>query len=214
MKNHITVVLFILITCSLSAQDFEFKIKNSGLKLLENGLYEDEYGTCFEQSLLIKAYPELSAYRNRYSNKDIKIKGKNAGSIILEIAESQTGWEKVKAKDCESANTDDCMVWCNVTVPERIVSMMFFDDGEPINFKEFHKEFEELLAVSGYLVYSETSCDVEETKKNEVKDFLNNYYKGHFKNVSFETRLNMLQYRHDLPIGGMNFETLAKMGLL
>jgi len=213
MKSIILITQFLMCTNIGLSQEYEYRYGNVNLTEIESGIYEDDFGKCYGEFVLFASYDKVVEYRNRYSNKEIETTLVEVGNFQIEIAEKQSAWIKKKAnRNCLSADPNDCLVWCPVNTPRRIVSLELIDEEGEINVGILNEEFRKLLIDSGYIVYSEINCDNDDEILNTaVRLKLSNYFNEIIEIHDVNLFLSSYQYENDLPIGGLNLETLYEL---
>ena len=127
------------------------------------------------------------------------------------VAKPQLGWVKVKSsKPCKyTTNPDECLVWCKKKVPKRVVSIKVLDETKPVRIEDFDYETQTMMINSGFIAFSETSCNLDPGTFVYVSEELELYFNQRIESKNFLDYLRLFQYQNDLPIGNLNLETLA-----
>jgi hypothetical protein len=139
---------------------------------------------------------------------------------IIEISPATEKWEKRHQKDCRSANTDDCMVWCLVNVPA--VDYEYHTVTDTSLLKDFIvKDFITTKKTIADIQYYEVLCDNKMTNSiiNEVElalfinEFKSSYNEMGKMDTEFKQALVSFQKENNLPIGSLNLLTLDALGV-
>ncbi len=147
-------------------------------------------------------------------------------SSIL-VQEAGTEWIKKRTdKSCVSADPDDCLVWCLVTVEPRhqLVSNIIKDTAACPEY-----EIEEIAVRKTSstdksrqkVEYREVLCESQLSQKvladiqwrlNDLGYLRGQWEEGKFKDKSGEA-LRMYQWDYGLPVGSFNLETMEHLGV-
>jgi hypothetical protein len=139
--------------------------------------------------------------------------------IVTKIIPAEQGWVKKKADiNCRSSNPDDCLVWCFVTTPETIESMLFVKDtSQTKNY--YPKILPFRKKITDQNIYTQEVICAEKLDKALVKkiqkrlkklDFLKQKANG----VIDENLRNALmdyQVNNNLFIGGFTIESIQAL---
>lgn len=136
------------------------------------------------------------------------------------VAEATTKWEKRKADgNCQSANPDDCLVWCLVQVPEVWDTSIIVTDTTLIKDFEIRKiQTESLASISKY-DWAEVLCENKLTKNKvlEITTALKElgYMHEPLDRLKPDARKALKEYQTDnqLPSGALTLETLDHLGV-
>lgn len=211
MKSSLLITL-LFIGILASAQEYNYLLNTDGLAQADNGLFIDDAGICYEKTLLLASYGEIEKVRNKYSNKNITTTTETLGNLKFTLAGRQQGWVKQKARNCLSADPEDCLVWCKVDMPRRIVDIHVIDPEGSFPISLLPADITTMME-GNYLVYSAIDCKPDSSTTVKSHEVLDTYFEGELVDKSFTERLHIYQYEQQLPIGSLNYETLFSLGL-
>ena len=164
---------------------------------------------------------ELKVYTGDENDMTVK---REIKEVVLK--EGRKGWEKrVADRNCLSPNPNDCLVWCLVDIPEeKINRLVVVGDAPDSTFTIETFEVKELVKKGGFTEWKQVVCANKITNSliREVQsglvdaDLLNEKYlkkkRAKFNNAT-KAALKEYQQKHGLPIGNLDFETLAHLGV-
>jgi len=175
---------------------------------------------CFAKCLIADKYESAQETRFEYTGDDFEQEGVKLNKI--EIQEAGTKWVKKKAdKNCMSANPDDCLVWCLIEQKAEYIEMYEVLDTHSIkNFKPASITFSSISENGGFTDWREVICDnqLTDSKKKGIQNALESKgYKVDYLNTNFSNSIKnslvKFQTENNLPIGQLDLETLAALGL-
>lgn len=213
----LTVVFFFFLTVQLSAQPGD--------------LPEDrEPGKCYAKALILPIYDiyeeEFPVY---IGDEPEKI---DLDTIELVLQAETTKWEKRKAnRNCLSKNPEDCLVWCLIEVPEKIVTIVYMLDPSQSDMVDWEVyEVKELDEEGGHTEWREVICSNKLTPAivRQIQVALQN--EGYYDNTSskkeqdhplytthldVQTKAALTKYQKNngLPVGQLDIETLQALGI-
>jgi len=182
-------------------------------------------GACYAKCLVGDEYQtseiELRVYKGDPYDTLIKREMKE---VVLKA--KRKGWEKrVADRNCLSPDPNDCLVWCLVDIPEeKTYRMVVLGDAPDSTFiiEKFSKK--ELLKKGGFTEWKEVLCQGK-INQNLVRSVQTNLFEAGFleekylkkKKAKFNTAtksaLKEYQRQNSLPLGNLDFETLAHLGI-
>lgn len=181
-----------------------------------------EPGKCYAKSLMPDMIEETPMQIPVYvgAENDTKVK---RGEKEYVLTQKSTAWVKKKAdRNCLSPNPDDCLVWCLVEIPEEKISrMVVLDTSATSNYKMERIVFKEIQQKGGYTKWFEVLCE-KEINETFVSDLHNKLFVHQFleelpevAEFSKQTKAALVAYQrdHGLPVGNLDFETLAHLGI-
>lgn len=212
----IVVSFFLLLnSCSQKFHTYEGKIYS-------NDDMPSEPGKCYARCLMQDKFKWTEHEYYAYTGDQVELEG--VSKTKKEIIPASTKWEKRKAdRNCLSDDPDDCMVWCLVKVPG------VFEDQYTVVDTNLVKDFEirrtktkELETAGGFTQWREVICDSDITPAFYMKvqqALIDAGYEvglhGADGRKSPELKAALVKYQRakELPVGQMDLETLASLGL-
>lgn len=189
------------------------------------GMPSDE-DKCYAKALISDTYFYETHSLPIYTGSDTSIISKYVETRSMLISPAGTKWVQKKAdKNCTSADTSDCYVWCLVARDQivRNFESVLIDSSISKEFYLQSFETREINEVGGYTKWVEVVCDEDFTKELykfiqevlvlERYDIGVNKPNGIWNNTSKKAYSAYQQY-YNLPIGYFDFETLDHMGVV
>ncbi len=179
-----------------------------------------EPGKCFAKCLIQDKFLTITDSFPIYSN----IENIDYDIELIELHPSCQKWVTKKAdKDCESDDPNDCLVWCLIDVEELTKEVKI-----PINpslagelsYEVY--ESKKLISKGGWTEWREVVCGKDVTKDLVKKVQFALVEKGYLGETGInnilgkETKaaLVLFQKENELPVGQLDFETLASLGII
>ena len=181
-----------------------------------------EPGKCYAKSLvpdLIEKQPmEIPVFIGDENDTTVK---RESREFVL--TKASTKWEKKKAdRNCMSRDPNDCLVWCLVETPEeKIERMIVLDTSDTSSFKMETIYFNELKKKGGFTEWFEVLCEnqIDETVVTGLQNrlFVEQFLTAIPETPKIDTKtkaaLKAYQREHGLPVGNLDFKTLAHLGI-
>ena len=214
-------LLFLTIAIPLNGQDYTYYDANEDLDSIGDNAYEDKFGDCFEKTFLLEPYEPILIIKDQYLEKKVLnpdekliILDREIANLSIEYTEKYSEWVKKKAdKKCQSHNPNDCLVWCLIKRPRRVLSVKIIDEDASVSLDEMDEDTRELLSNGNYIVYSQIDCDIKPELIDAAEEALIEYFEEPIIPKYLISYLNLYQYENGLPIGGYNLETLWHLGI-
>lgn len=216
MKGSITKLIFLVLGCATL-------ITCGGLN---QNFYEDSFqgsqtdtGACYDKYVHYdNELIETGEYAIYFGNDE------NVQFIERDLItqEASTKWEKKKAdRNCLSSNPDDCLVWCQVIVPQQEEKIRILLDTSQTEEYEWERIVaSDLVSQEGYVRELRVLCpeNIDENKVERIQHALRvkGYDPGKSSNVLTRKTVKSLeefQEENDLPVGLLDGETFDVLGL-
>lgn len=140
--------------------------------------------------------------------------------VTLELTPAATRWEKKRSTNCRSSNPDDCLVWCLVEVPAQTETFtVLLDTTSSANYELKTVVKKVLESKGGHTEYREVICggQISNAFIEELRGSLQleGYAPGDAPRLDtqFKSALSQYQKDHGLPVGNLDVETLAALGI-
>ena len=180
-----------------------------------------EPGKCYAKCLMPDKFETVKKTIPVYSN--IENVDYEIETVILKPTSSK--WVKKKAnRNCLSDDPEDCLVWCLVEQPaiaKEVKVPINPDDAGKLTYETF--ETRQFVQKGGLTQWMEVVCGPDMTKDFVQELQLALVEKGYDlgesgvnSNLGQETKAALVLYQreNDLPVGQMDFETLASLGII
>ena len=182
-----------------------------------------EQGKCYAKCLVTDQYAEDSEEYIVYTG-DESLEDVDFETISIEIKAASTRWVKKKAdKNCQSADPDDCLVWCLEESPAETKEIRVLKDTSQTTNYEIQSIAQYTLdEKGGFTEWREVLCekDITLTVVKRIQSSLRElgYYDGQnarVANLAPKTKASLTAYQkdHQLPVGNLDFETLDALGV-
>ncbi len=220
----LTIALF-LISCSTGLQTYEPRSAGSQQARMGSGMADRPnepgkcYAKCIQPDIVEKSNDTLGVYAIDEEIPSHKLEE-------VEYRAATTEWVKKKAdRNCQSADPEDCMVWCLVTVPPLYGSPIVSIDSsgaEPMKYLLVPDKVS-MIEAGGHTVWAEVLCENDITKNvlQQLHTALerNGYTAGVYPNgrmASKDLKKALVSFQKDnnMVWGQMTAESLEALGLL
>ncbi|MEL6863707.1 MAG: peptidoglycan-binding domain-containing protein [Bacteroidota bacterium] len=209
------LIIPILCQCNFTYQD---SISQSAPTSLDPSDFEDGkcYAKCLMPPQIDTIYSEpYPIYTGDENTEDVYVETRT-----VEIKPASTQWIKKRAdKNCVSANPDDCLVWCLVEVPAVTEEIRILVDTTQSKNFELVEIGKELITQDEYTEWREVLCNAEVTSTlvHKIQNTLTSYGydAGEGAIIDAKTKAGITQFQKDnkLPVGHLDMETLAALGI-
>lgn len=182
--------------------------------------FSPEPGKCYAKCLIPDQYQVKEIDLAIYTGADNSIK---LEKYILTEGTEKTQWTKKRVENCRSSSLDDCLIWCLDTIKVEEESVMYLADTtttkDYVN-ETFYKR--QLIEKGGFTDWREVVCEKYVSVKfieNLQEALRREGYRVDFRrptpemDIITKSALSNFQKAHNLPIGGLNLETLDALGL-
>jgi len=177
-------------------------------------------GKCFAKVLIQDQYETYEKEILRYTGEDKAVEGVEFQKIVFRPAEKK--WTKKKRENCENPNPANCLVWCELDLPEVAESYYIVTDTTKVKsyFRE-KVEVKRLVVQGGYTDWREVICETDMTPRYMELVQLALVREGYGDDVipngrtdsKTKAALRRFQMDNGLPLGGLDAETIAMLGL-
>ena len=181
-----------------------------------------ERGKCYAKSLVPDEWNqnamEIPVYVGDADDQTVKREVKE-----FVLTKETTKWVKRKAdRNCLSQDPDDCLVWCLVEIPaEKIEREIVLDTSDSTSFEMETIYFKDIEKKGGFTQWFEVLCekDINADITLQIKEAL--LVRNFLDKISETDKLcskttqglRQFQKENQLPIGNLDFETLAALGI-
>ena len=215
--KQLLFIACLLFTVSCTVHNSNFI--SGGEPVTDSDLPSSEPGKCYARCLISDKYGLENDTLLMFAGADVTQPG--VESKIIEVSPASSKWVKIPDKNCLSANPEDCLIWCLEKTPAQTRTLTTVVDTTLV--KEFNAELVEtkyLEDAGGYTEWREVICQNEISSEFvlELRESLiaegyqvelgKDKIDGELKKV-----LKKYQIDHYLPIGQLDVETLAKLGV-
>lgn len=178
-------------------------------------------GSCFAKCLIPDQFNESTHEFAIYTGGDEKL-DIELDTIQFEKSPETTEWKKTKAdKNCLSANPEDCLVWCLVTIPAELKTLVVVKDTSLTNkFLLVNETRKEFVKQGGFTEWREVICDNKLSKSIKIKIQEELTMRGYdpgstsgFLDKQTRTALEKFQKDNGYPVGQLDFESLDGLGV-
>lgn len=211
-------VFYLVVSCSVSQDYYE---EDSEDYTYQEDNFVKKPGGCYAKTLIgdqfdywEESYP---IYLGNANDNFDYLKEKK-----LLLAEKSTKWVKRKAdRNCLSADPNDCLVWCQVEIPEKIEVITIVTDTTQTNNYEWEKfKLSKMVKKGGFTEWREVVCNYKVTAdlNQQIQRALRDkgYDSGPIDNIigtKTKAALVAFQKKNNLPIGNLNIETMYALGI-
>ena len=178
-----------------------------------------EPGKCYAKALISdQPYVKTVTYPIYVGNEPEKVKLKKVRHCI------KTGpheWVKRRVENCQSADPNDCLIWCLVeNEPPEYVDLLVAKKPKKLDPSEIeYRTFQTTKISKGGVRWKEVLCSVQITPEIirglQVALKMEGYELVITETFDEETKTVLKNYQRDyhLPIGNLNLETLDSLGI-
>ncbi len=183
--------------------------------------FPHEPGKCYAKSLI----PDVVAFSHSeeyYVYQGDSLDADFLKYIELTIVPGFSKWEKKMEDGCLKPDPKDCLKWSLTAIPEEIIAFYeVVDTSKTSDFKKEVYEINTLVQSGGTTEWREVVCDGRVSRKllkQLRKSFIAKGYdlsdenSGQFEK-ELKATLVKFQKSNSLPIGNLNLETLALLGI-
>ncbi len=215
------VVIISFCQCKVYQDPYEYEEDQRPTSRASNNMKPaGEEGECFAKCLIADKLEyrtgEYAVFTGDEALENVDIEYRK-----IVIQQSRQKWIKKKTdRNCKTVDGKGCYTWCLVEQPEKVERIkVLVDTTQSRNFEIRYIEYEVMLEKGGFTEWKPILCkaDLSDSIIRQIQNALREagYYHGEnskYMNVEIKASLVTFQKDHNLPIGNLDFETLAALG--
>lgn len=179
-------------------------------------------GSCYAKCLMPD---ELGFVEKQLPVSTEKGDSSDSDELSVQVVPATTNWVKKKSnKNCQSADPEDCMIWCLIEVPAQFETYYVVKDtiANP-NFELHTFKVQEIVKKGGFMAWQEVVCNNGITPRflNDLAASLSqkgyptsSVGKNGVMSKGLKSALVKYQKANYLPIGSLDFVTLRSLGMM